>query len=232
MMLKFFTQEAGLVAFMSDGSIDFTPTDFDAPLSAGQQHYLKQATGIAIPQVFWRKQVHGDTILDVNWEQRSSPQFLDADAYITNEKNLPIAIRTADCVPVFLVDPHQRVIGLAHAGWKGTLAQITLKTVKRMMESYGSNPQDIKAVIAPSIGSCCYEVGKEFNTYFPKNIIVRDNKFYADVAGVNYQQLLAAGLLPEHIIKHTDCTYCGNNYHSFRRDGAQSGRMISLMMIR
>src|SRR5208282_5241010 len=106
---------------------DFTPVDFDSPLTQAQRVYLHQHSGIDIPQVFWRKQVHGEDILEATGGE-TSKDCPDADAYITREKNLPIAIRTADCVPVFIFDPAHRVIGLAHAGWRGTYKAIAAKT--------------------------------------------------------------------------------------------------------
>src|SRR3989338_1511960 len=116
-----------LIAFTGDASVDFTTQDFDAPLAPAQSAYLKTHTGIDIPRVFWRKQVHGDDVLIAGKEAcaRGCP---DADAFITDRKNVPIAIRTADCVPVFIYDPLRRVIGLVHAGWKGTRQRIAAKT--------------------------------------------------------------------------------------------------------
>ncbi len=228
--MRFFEGQ-DVVVFISDHSMDFQPTDFNAPLTVEQRDYLKKECGLDLPHVFWRKQVHGDDVLVAKDSSYSSKGCPDADAYITNRKNLPIAIRTADCVPVFLFDPIKRAIGLAHAGWKGTHQEIAYKTVLRMQESFGSNPEDIHAVLGPSIQPCCYEVGEEFRQYFPNEIIERAGKLYVDVTKNNYKQLLRAGIKKEHIQNTGICTHCNPKYHSFRRDAEESGRMISLMTL-
>ena len=225
-----------VLAFISDASIDFTPVDFDSPLTAEQQCYLKEQTGRDISQVFWRKQVHGNDVIVVEGMsgRNGCP---DADAFVTNTPGIPIAIRTADCVPVFLYDPVQNAIGLAHAGWKGTRAQIAVKTVKTMQDKFGSKCYDLKAALGPSIRSCCYVVGTQFQQYFPLDVKERGGSLYADVVAVNRRQLIGTGLKPEHITDSGICTHCHTvlgayEYFSFRRDGEKAGRMISLMMIR
>jgi polyphenol oxidase len=228
---EFFKFE-GLIAVTSDASIDFTPEDFDSPLNSAQRAYLQKECGVDIPRVFWRKQIHGDNILEAQGGVGSSKGCPDADAYITNEKDLPIAIRTADCVPVFIFDPLRRVIGLAHAGWKGTYKSIAVKTVQRMQEKYASQPSGLKIVLGPCIRECCYQVGKEFRDYFPSHVKERGGHLYADVTGANRDQLLQAGVRKENILDSGICTCCHKDYFSFRRDGSKAGRMISLMMLK
>jgi YfiH family protein len=220
--------DKSLIAVTSDRSVDFTPTDFDAPLTVAQQNYLFKQTGQKIPHVYWRKQVHGDLVLTAAGSSRGCP---DADAVITNQKNLPIAIRTADCVPIFIYDPIHQVIGLAHAGWKGTHLQIAVKALQQMEDKYSSKCYDLKVVLGPSIRSCCYQVGEEFKEYFPKDIVHRNEKLYADVVGNNKKQFLKAGVREENITDSGLCTHCSPDYFSFRREGAKAGRMISLMML-
>ena len=220
-----------VIAFIGDGSMDFQPTDFDAPLGDQQRAYLKQECGVDVPHVFWRKQIHGDDVLVAKDYSRTSEGCPDADAFITCEKNLPVAIRTADCVPVLLFDPTRRTVGISHSGWKGTVKEITYKTVLRMQETFGSKPEDIRAVLGPAIQPCCYEVGEEFRQYFPNEIIERAGQLYVDVTKNNYKQLLKAGLKKEHINNTGICTHCNPKYFSFRRDAEKSGRMISLMML-
>ena len=221
----------GLVSGISDVSINFTPMDFNAPLTVPQQKYLKDRTGQNIPQVFWRKQVHEDTVIVVD-SLLSIASQPDADAYVTHQKNLPIAIRTADCVPVFIYDPIKKVIGLAHAGWKGTHKAIARKTVERMQDVYGCQWHDIGVYLGPSIRSCCYTVGHEFKAYFPQDITDHDDgTISVDLIGANRRQLLQMGLNPAQVIDSGECTCCNNKYFSFRRDKEKAGRMISLMML-
>ena len=231
MQPEIFFKDQGIIALTSDASINFAPVDFDSPLRADQRAYLQKACRVDIPQVFWRKQIHGDDILTASGGVGTSNGCPDADAYITHEKNLPIAIRTADCVPVFIYDPLHQVIGLAHAGWRGTYKAIAVKTVQKMQEKYASQISDLKIVIGPSIRECCYQVGEEFRHYFPSHVKDRGGYLYADVTGVNRDQLLQAGVPQENIFDSGLCTCCNKNYFSLRRDGKKAGRMISLMML-
>jgi len=231
MQPEIFFKNDGVLALISDASIDFTPADFDSPLTEAQRIYLQKAAGVDIPQVFWRKQIHGDDILLVQGGVVSSKGCPDADAYITDEKYLPIAIRTADCVPVFIYDPKSHVIGLAHAGWKGTYKAIALKTVQEMREKYNSQSSDLKVVLGPSIRECCYQIGEEFREYFPNHVKDQGGHLYVDIISANRDQLLHVGILKENIIDSGICTCCNKNYFSFRRDGSKAGRMISLMML-
>lgn len=227
-----FFKDEGVIALMSDASIDFTPSDFNEPLTQDQCAYLRKELGVDMPQVFWRKQIHGDDILVAQGGVGTVKACPDADAYVTNEKGLPIAIRTADCVPVFIYDPHRRVIGLAHAGWRGTYKKIAAKTVQRMQEKFQSQPGDLKIVLGPSIRECCYQVGEEFRDYFPSFVCDRGGYLYADMVGANRDQLINAGVSPGNILDSGKCTCCDKNYFSFRRDGKKAGRMISVMMLK
>lgn len=229
---EIFFKDQGIVALTSDGSIDFTCADFDVPLTVSQRAYLQKICGVNIPQVFWRKQIHGDDILVARGGVKASKDCPDADAYITDERNLPIAIRTADCVPVFIFDADHRAIGLAHAGWKGTFKSIAAKTVQRMQEKYASQPSGLKIYLGPSIRECCYQVGAEFLDHFPSHVNDRGGRLYADVISANCDQLLQAGVRLENIVDSGVCTCCNKDYFSFRRDGAKAGRMISLMMLK
>ncbi len=228
---EIFFKDEGVLAMTSDASVDFTPVDFDSPLRVDQRAYLKKCSGLDIPQVFWRKQIHGDDVLMAEGTPGSSQGRPDADAYITNEKYLPIAIRTADCVPVFIFDPQKKAIGLAHAGWKGTYKSIAVKTVQRMQDKYASRCYDCKIVLGPSIRECCYQVGEEFRDYFPLHVKERAGHLYLDAIGANRDQLLQLGIRQENIFDSGICTCCHKNYFSFRRDGLKAGRMISLMML-
>jgi YfiH family protein len=231
MQPKTFFKDEGLLALMSDASIDFTCVDFDAPLTAAQRAYLQKGYGADIAKVFWRKQVHSDDILVAQGGVESVKSCPDADAYITDEKNLPIAIRTADCVPVFIFDPLCRVIGLAHAGWKGTYKAIAAKTVQKMKEKYASPSSSLKIFLGPSIRECCYQVGGEFRDHFPSYVKTKEGFLYADMISAIRDQLLKVGVRQENIFDSGICTCCNKNYFSFRRDGEKAGRMISLMML-
>jgi YfiH family protein len=229
---EIFFKDEDVIAFTSDASIDFTPVDFDSPMTVVQRAYLQKECARDIPQVFWRKQVHGDDILAAHGPVESVKDYPDADAFITDEKNLALAIRTADCVPVFIFDPRRRAIGLAHAGWKGTYQSIAARTVHKMQAEYASRIADLKVVLGPGIRKCCYQVGEEFRDNFPSYVEDREGLLYADMISANRDQLLRAGVGQENILDSGTCTCCNKDYFSFRRDGLKAGRMISLIMLK
>ena len=116
---------------------------------------------------------------------------------MTNEKNVTLLILVADCLPVFFYDPVHQAIGLAHAGWRGTVTHIAPKTLLAMSEAYGTQPAEVKVALGPSIGACCYEVGQEvkgqFDEIFPWSGEVFTPSFgkqwKLDLAQANVKQL-------------------------------------------
>jgi len=138
---------------------------------------------------------------------------------------LPIGVTFADCVPILAVDPKAKIIGTAHAGWKGTLARIARELIGAMTNA-GANIHTIYISIGPSIGMCCYNVtddrAKAFQKQFGNNekIAARiQGKWYLDIGYANYLQLLEAGIMKEHIDTSEACTSCQvAEFHSFRKD--------------
>lgn len=109
------------------------------------------------------RQIHSDLIHPV---AAPPAQTLAGDGLITNTPGLLLAVLTADCHPVIVVDPKRRAVGVFHAGWRGTVKRIVEKGVGEMRKHFGSNPRDLLAAIGPGIQSCCYEVGEEVRTKF------------------------------------------------------------------
>jgi YfiH family protein len=178
------------------------------------------------------KQVHGAVVAPAPWN--GTPE---ADAAVAAQPGLVLGIQTADCLPVLLVDPQRRLVAAAHAGWRGTAAGVTRQAVRELV-ARGSRPRDIVAALGPGIGPCCYEVGEELREAFgPAGAVFfrpgPDGKPHLDVRAANVRQLLEAGL-PEEAIHHLpDCTHCHPDlYHSYRREGHGSGRMISFVGFR
>jgi polyphenol oxidase len=114
------------------------------------------------------RQVHSDIIHHVDAKQPvSDPDApLTGDGLVTATAGLLLAIQTADCLPIILVDSKRRAVGVFHAGWRGTVKRIVEKGVGEMQRWFGTRPEDIKAAIGPGIGGCCYEVGEEVRTKF------------------------------------------------------------------
>lgn len=172
-----------------------------------------QALHLDFQRVVTAQQVHGDNIAVVTAAHagRGAANYSEAlgetDALITNTPDLPLMLFFADCVPVLIWDPVRRVIGLSHAGWKGTVAKIAAKTVMKMDEVFGVRPQDCIVGIGPSIGPDSYEVDDSvtdrFKTAFSAKwtcmLKPREDKWLLDLWQANRVQLEEAGVLPEHI---------------------------------
>ena len=175
------------------------------------------------------KQVHGARVLRAPWEGRP-----EADAGIAEHAGLLLGIETADCLPVLLVDPERRVVGAAHAGWRGTAAGIVREVVDTLRAG-GSDPAVVVAALGPGIGPCCYEVGEELLAEFGPGgeAFFRPGprgKPHLDVRAANVAQLKAAGVAESRIHSVAECTRCrADLYHSYRRDGPRSGRMINFI---
>ena len=131
------------------------------------------------------------------------------DALITNERGVTLVTYYADCTPLFFVDTNKKAIGLAHAGWRGTVGRIGEKTVRKMTEIYGTDPADIVSAIGPAISVCCYEVDKPCADNFialegletEKFVFPKDNgKYMIDLLEANRQILISAGVRKENII--------------------------------
>ncbi len=157
----------------------------------------------------------------------------NCDALITKQKNIMLTILTADCVPILLFDKKQNIISAVHAGWKGTEQKIVYKTIEKMKEIFNSNPKDILATIAPSIGKCCYEVDWRVSKHFKEIENAYENrgkKQMLDLPYINKVQLLQAGIDEHNIELSNVCTACEvKNYFSYRKEKGCSGRFMSMI---
>jgi polyphenol oxidase len=175
------------------------------------------------------RQVHGAAVEEAPWSGRPA-----ADAAVTSEAGFLLGIETADCLPVLLVDPRRRAVAAAHAGWRGTVAGVTRAAVAALVRG-GSRSADLLAALGPGIGPCCYEVGEDVKAAFgPAGARFFEptpgGRDHLDVRAANRLQLTAAGLDSDRIESVDECTFCRSDlYHSYRRDGPGSGRMISFV---
>ncbi len=157
-------------------------------------------------------QVHGATVLTAT---EAGPQG-EADALITGVTGLYVTVRTADCLPLLMVDMQQRRVAAVHAGWRGTVAGIPQAAIAAM----GSNPADIWVAIGPGIGPCCFEVGDEVAREFGQS-----GRQCVDLFAHNRQKLLEFGVPLHQIAAEAPCTRCApGEFHTYRRDKAHAGR--------
>lgn len=164
------------------------------------------------------------------------------DGLITNEPNVTLVTYYADCVPLYFLDPVKRAVGLAHAGWRGTVARIGEKTVERMREEFGSNPEDIIAAIGPSIGPCCYEVDEPVERQFaqltdlaPMDFITEmpNGKFMLNLWEVNRRVIQHAGVPEQNITVGGLCTKCNSELlYSHRVMGAARGGLAAMLALK
>lgn len=179
--------------------------------------------------VYFLRQVHGCEVATPPWTEPPS-----ADGSITEEPGSILAIETADCLPVLIVDPVARRVAAAHAGWRGTAKEVAKRAVESLLDA-GSRVDDLVAALGPSNGPCCYEVGPDVEEAFGAEgarffVPGRSARKHLDVAAANRAQLLDAGVRADRLDVLSLCTQCRPDlFFSYRRDGAQAGRMISVI---
>ena len=204
---------------------------------------LADAIGLPVENIFMPHQTHQDKIFEIDQsflelDVASQKQQLEGvDALVTKLPNVCVSISTADCVPVLLYAPDQKVVAAIHAGWRGTVLRIVQQTAEMMVRTYGCDPTQIIAGIGPSISQKAFEVGEEVveafaNARFAMDQILWRNpetgKGHIDLWETNRLQLIEAGLCSEHIEILGVCTYANyQDYFSARRLGVRSGRIVS-----
>jgi YfiH family protein len=152
----------------------------------------------------------------------------DGDAVLENTPGHLVAVKTADCIPILLVDEEHRAVAAVHAGWRGTVQRIVQHALRRMDEEFGTNPAQVHAAIGPGIGKCCYAVGAEVAAQFGEA-----GPAHIDLVEANRRQLADAGVPEPRIYTANLCTKCGAaDFHSYRRDKEHSGRMLSFIGVK
>jgi YfiH family protein len=215
-----------------------------------QRVYLnrkKVAEQLAIPLERWvcADQVHGKRIEKVTTHDGGKGVFsyetavAQADGLYTNEENLLLALCFADCVPIYFFAPKQNFIGVAHAGWKGTVQNIAGEMVRIWNEKEGIPLLDIYVAIGPSIGRCCYIVDDRVIEFVQKaleNPLVSlynetsEGQYALDLKALNKQLLQQAGVPEQNILVSGYCTSCEQRlFFSHRRDRGKTGRMMAFI---
>jgi YfiH family protein len=180
-------------------------------------------------------QVHSDTIRFID---RIPEKTLSGDAMVTNIPGLLLIIRTADCLPVLIVDESQKVITAVHCGWRGTSKRVVHKAIQGMVDRYGCHASSFLVALGPCIGSECYEVGEDVLQAFEKEGLSTESfrahpskkkKYLFDLKGENLSQMMSLGIEKENIHCADGCTHCDESLPSYRRDRDKSGRMLSFI---
>jgi len=211
----------------------------DDPTAVESNHQLIcAALGIGRHDLVSPHQVHGTRVRIVGAEDRGTV-CPETDALVTGTAGVYLMLRFADCVPLLFYDPACAVVGLAHAGWRGTVAQIGRATVETMTAAFGCKPGDIVAGIGPSIGPCCYEVGEDVAQAvwraFPGEDGVLEprpnGRWHFDLWTANQLQLEGAGVGTVQIAGV--CTACQTDeWYSHRAERGRTGRWAALIGMR
>jgi YfiH family protein len=242
-LFNFSTTRRGGVSSGSYQSLNLGFNSGDHPDEVIQnREILSRSLNIPSAKLIFPKQVHSPNIrfLQNNFlelsDERKKELLKETDALITDVKGLCIAIKTADCVPVLLYDCNKKVIAAIHAGWRGTVQNITALTVQKMVKEAGCNPLDIYAAIGPSISPSVYEVGSEVWEQFGPDFYHQngsDNKRLLNLWKANFSQLIQSGVPFENIEIAEMCTYSDSSlFFSARRDGVKTGRMATGIMMK
>ena len=196
---------------------------------------LKVALGLSDVNVITVNQVHGDTILTA--PNGTGNRAGVGDGLMTDVPGLLLGIMAADCVPLLFVEPGRKIAAAVHAGWRGTAASIAARAVTRMREEYRTDPSALRVAMGPSIGPCCYEVGREVAEQIQANWpeALRDAwrpdgaKGRLDLKAINEAQLVDVGVPRSHIQKIGPCTACNvEDFFSYRKEG-KTGSQLSFI---
>ena len=201
---------------------------------------LAGALGIPLTSLTTAKQIHDGHVKVVSeaLRGRGSTNYHGAinatDAMVTDRENTCLMILLADCVPILFYDPSKRVVGAAHAGWRGTLRFVAYNTVKVFQEDFGCLPEDIVVGIGPSIGPCCYQVSQDVVSQVQRVFgagqhsvgrTSKNGKGYFDLWTANLKQLVQAGISEKNIELAKICTrHHPELFFSYRHEKGKTGR--------
>jgi len=212
-----------------------------------RENYQRLCAALGIPErLAFTRQVHGAQVRIVTERDLrrpcEDPPPPACDGLVTNRRQLPLIVFTADCIPVLLCEPEAGVIGAVHAGWRGTVADI-LGVAVEQMRALGARPENIHAAIGPGIGGECFETGPEvpeaLEAWLPggrERFCVPgpggEGKFLVDLRGADRERLLRLGLRTEHIAVSEACTRCRpERFWSHRAVGRQRGNQAAVIML-
>jgi len=245
-----FEKFPGLLHAFSLRSYESAPGEFsdvllgrlsDPRSSLQHRKMLLEQLGISSGKLFLVSQVHGDRVFVLN-DSGQLPEAVEqeeADALVTHLLDMPVAVLTADCVPVILYDPVARVVGVIHAGRKGTQLRLVSKTLSILSDIYGSKAERVQMGMGPAIGGCCYQVDEPCLAPFRSAYsnwesfvkVSSGGKFLLDLPAANTADACESGVRPENIHLSGECTFCRNDrWYSYRREGT-AGRIVSLAML-
>jgi YfiH family protein len=206
-----------------------------------RQHFLN-SMGLKLDNLVAAEQIHGNVVQVIGrkhigagaWSQQTA--IAGTDALITRERGVILSIFTADCLPIFIYDPHTPAIGIVHAGWRGTIAQITKLTINKMAAEFKTEPGNCRVAIGPSICKSCFKVSpvvaEQFSDINPEVVVQKESSYQIDLGAFNVWLLQKIGVKPEQIITGDLCTGCRNeDFFSYRIEGGTISRMMGIIAL-
>lgn len=205
----------------------------DETVKANRDRYLG-SKDLASERLVAASLVHG-THVHVSKNDDAGKVIQACDGLITHEQNLALGLTGADCFPIFAVDPQKKIIGLAHAGWRGITHGVVSELVSQM-KLLDSHPENLLIGIGPGLRACHFEIKEDVLqsfTAYPESILNRDGKLFVDLPSIIRQQLEATGIQPSSIEDCGECTYdLEEKYFSWRRDkGVQLQAMLAYIIL-
>lgn len=225
-------------------NLSFTRGDEEARVKENFRRFCG-AIGVRAEEVVVSAQTHGTVIYNATRADRGrgitrERGYTDVDGLVTDEPGVVLCTQYADCVPLFFLDPIRRVVGTAHAGWRGTADGIGEVMVEKMAADYGCRREDILCGIGPSIGRCCFEVDEPVYREFAKLPVFDSGcgapdgtgKYHVDLWEVNRRILVRAGIDPAHVTVTDLCTRCHPDvFWSHRATGGERGSLAGMIAL-
>jgi YfiH family protein len=186
-------------------------------------------------------QVHGDRIRVIDGDEPPPACIPACDGLITARPGVALAVRTADCVPLFFVDRVRRIIGAAHAGWRGTALGMAARMVDAFVEGFASRPEDILIAVGPAVGPCCYQVDAPVSAALMARAgadrflrpCPERGRWMLDLALANRLQIRERGVPDGNILSAGLCTACRQElFFSHRASRGRAGRQSNFLMLR
>ena len=176
-------------------------------------------------------QVHGNDVIFIK-HQRGN---IIADGLVTDERKVPVGIYTADCIPILIIEPSRQLVAAVHAGWRGVMKNIAKNAIEQIT-LLGGSAENILVGVGPAIKSCCYSVSQERavqfrKTYGDDGVMIKSGNYYIDLQTILYGQLISGGIKDAQIDIIAECTYCNDQYYSYRR-GDKNKRMVSYLYLK
>jgi len=222
------------------------PAGGSEPRTANGWALAARSIDAEVAEIMRIKQVHGREVRILRRGERpgdAATMRPEADAQVSNDPQLVLAVQVADCVPILMADLRSGVAGAVHAGWRGTSKTIVAAAIDAMSREFGTAAQDLTVAIGPSIGPCCYTVGDELIDAFRAEgardaqlarwfTRASDGRLRLDLWAANHDQLVAAGVRPDRVFTAGLCTQThASILDSYRVDGVNAGRMAGLIRV-